>query len=67
MSGKPLVVREISEQEESRFKELSGKFHYMGEGHAGGDTLRLVVECEGELKTRDITPFLPRPKRPTDA
>ena len=48
MSGKPLVVREISEQEESRFKELSGKFHYMGEGHAGGDTLRLGVECEGD-------------------
>lgn len=48
LSGKPLVVREITKQEESRFKGLSGTFHYMGEGHAGGDTLRLVVECEGD-------------------
>ncbi|AKJ65417.1 Druantia anti-phage system protein DruA [Kiritimatiella glycovorans] len=28
-------------------KELAGKFHYMGEGHAGGDTMRLV-EAYGE-------------------
>ena len=48
MSGKPLEIREINKTEEERFKELSGKFHYMGEGHAGGDTLRLVVECEGD-------------------
>lgn len=31
-----------------RFKELTGKFHYMGEGHAGGDTMRMVVEVDGE-------------------
>jgi len=48
LSGKPLYIREINNTEVERFKELSGKFHYMGEGHAGGDTLRLVVECEGD-------------------
>jgi len=48
LSGKPLLTREITKQEEARFKDLSGTFHYMGEGHAGGDTLRLVVECDGD-------------------
>lgn len=48
LSGKSLTIRKISKKEEKRFKELAGKFHYMGEGHAGGDTLRLVVEADGE-------------------
>ncbi len=48
LSGKPVVIREITKEEEARFKELSEKFHYMGEGHAGGDTLRLIAECEGQ-------------------
>ena len=48
LSGKALIVREIKKKELARFKELCGKFHYMGEGHAAGDTLRLVVECEGD-------------------
>jgi hypothetical protein len=28
--------------------KLAGKFHYMGDGHAAGDTLRLVVEADGQ-------------------
>lgn len=48
LSGKSLTIRKIAKEEEKRFKELAGKFHYMGEGHAGGDTMRLVVEVEGE-------------------
>ena len=48
LSGKSLSIRVISKKEEARFKEVTGKFHYMGEGHAGGDTLRLVVEADGE-------------------
>lgn len=48
LSGKPLQIREIEPSELARFKELCGTFHYMGEGRAGGDTLRLVVECEGD-------------------
>ena len=27
-----------------RFGELEEKYHYMGETHSGGDTLRLVIE-----------------------
>ena len=48
LSGKPLVIREIKKSELARFKLLAGTFHYMGEGHAAGDTLRLVVESGGE-------------------
>jgi hypothetical protein len=48
LSGKSLEIREIKKKELARFKELAGKFHYMGEGHAGGDTMRLVVEADGE-------------------
>ena len=28
-----------------RFKELEGEYHYMGETHSGGDTMRLVFEA----------------------
>ncbi len=31
-----------------RFGELEEKYHYMGETHSGGDTLRLVIEDDGE-------------------
>lgn len=48
MSGKPLVIRKIKNIERKRFREWAGQFHYMGEGHAAGDTLRLVVEAEGQ-------------------
>lgn len=48
LSGKPLHIREIKKSELARFKLLAGTFHYMGEGHAAGDTLRLVVEADGE-------------------
>ena len=32
----------------NRFRELEEKYHYMGETHSGGDTLRLVIEDDGE-------------------
>ena len=48
LSGKPLKLRVITENDIERFKELAGKLHYMGEGHSGGDTLRVVVEADGE-------------------
>jgi len=48
-NGKPLVIKVLSSKcDSARFNELCGKFHYMGEGHPAGDTLRLVVECDGE-------------------
>ena len=48
LSGKSLDIKVIGKKDLKRFKELSGKFHYMGEGHAGGDTMRMVVESDGE-------------------
>jgi hypothetical protein len=48
LSGKPLEIKVIGKKDLKRFKELAGQFHYMGEGHAGGDTMRMVVEAEGE-------------------
>lgn len=48
LSGKSLQIKVIGKKDEKRFRQLAGKFHYMGEGHAGGDTMRLVVESEGE-------------------
>ena len=67
MSGKSLVIRVMQKKEQKQFNKLAGKFHYMGEGHSGGDTMRLIVEADGEwvalllwgsaayrLKDRDI-------------
>ena len=48
LSGKSLEIKVIGKKELKRFKELAGKFHYMGDGHAGGDTMRMVVEIDGE-------------------
>ncbi len=48
LSGKPLDIKVIGKKDLRRFKELAGTFHYMGEGHAAGDTMRMVVEVEGE-------------------
>jgi hypothetical protein len=48
-NGKLLSIRGLSsERETARFNELCGKFNYMGEGRPAGDTLRMVVECDGE-------------------
>ena len=43
-----LAIRKIRGNELGRFKELEGKYHYMGETRSGGDTLRLVAEEDGE-------------------
>jgi len=48
LSGKSLEIKVIGKKDLKRFKDLAGTFHYMGEGHAGGDTMRMVVEVEGE-------------------
>lgn len=44
-----LTIRKVANAEElRRFKALEGEYHYMGETHSGGDTLRLVIEEDGE-------------------
>jgi hypothetical protein len=49
LSGKPLKINLVTRpQDIARFNALCGKFHYMGEGHPAGDTLRMAVECDGQ-------------------
>ena len=44
-----LTMRRVTKATElKRFKELEGKYHYMGETHSGGDTMRLVFEEDGK-------------------
>ena len=44
-----LKIRSVWKADElKRFGELEKKYHYMGETHSGGDTLRLVIEDDGE-------------------
>ena len=44
-----LKIRPVWKADElKRFGELEEKYHYMGETHSGGDTLRLVIEDDGE-------------------
>ena len=45
-----LTIRKMRKDEKRRFGELEGEYHYMGETHSGGDTLRLVVEEDGQWK-----------------
>ena len=44
-----LTIRRITKSTElKRFRELEDEYHYLGETHSGGDTMRLVVEEDGE-------------------
>lgn len=43
-----ITVRECKYDEVERFREAEGKYHYMGESHGAGDTVRLVFEEDGE-------------------
>ena len=45
-----LTIRTMRNGEKRRFGQLEGEYHYMGETHSGGDTLRLIVEEDGEWK-----------------
>lgn len=43
-----LTIRRIVHADElKRYGELEGEYHYMGETHSGGDTMRLVIEEDG--------------------
>ena len=44
-----LKIRPVWKADElKRFKALEREYHYMGETHSGGDTLRLIIEDGGE-------------------
>lgn len=49
LSGKSQIINIIeSEEDVARFNDLANEFHYMGEGCPAGDTLRMVIEADGE-------------------
>ena len=48
LSKNPVQIRVIRAKERKRFKELMGDYHYLGEGHSAGDTMRMVAERDGE-------------------
>jgi len=48
LSRNPVQIRVIRAKERKRFKQLMGEYHYLGEGHSAGDTMRMVAERDGE-------------------
>jgi hypothetical protein len=48
LSKNPVQIRIIKTKERKRFETLMGKYHYLGEGHSAGDTMRMVAERDGE-------------------
>lgn len=43
-----ITVRECKYEDRKRYNELEGEYHYMGESHGAGDTVRLIFEEDGE-------------------
>ena len=43
-----ITVRECTYDDRAKYDELEGRYHYMGESHGAGDTLRLIFEEDGE-------------------
>ena len=48
LSKNPVRIRVINAKERKRFEVLMGEYHYLGEGHSAGDTMRMVAERDGE-------------------
>lgn len=43
-----ITVRECTYDDRKQYDQLEGKYHYMGESHGAGDTMRLIVEEDGK-------------------
>ena len=43
-----ITVRECTYADRKRYDQLEGEYHYMGESHGAGDTIRLIFEEDGE-------------------
>lgn len=43
-----ITVRECTYDDRKRYDELEGEYHYMGESHGAGDTVRLIFEEDGK-------------------
>ena len=48
LSKNAVQIRVIKAKERKRFEALMGEYHYLGEGHSAGDTLRMVAERDDE-------------------
>jgi hypothetical protein len=48
LSKRPVQIRVVGAGDRQRFDALMGQYHYLGEGHAAGDTMRMVAERDGE-------------------
>lgn len=48
LSKNPVQIRVIRAKERKRFKKLMGDYHYLGDGHSAGDTMRMVAERDGD-------------------
>jgi hypothetical protein len=73
LSGKSLCIKVIGKKDLKRFKELAGKFHYMGEGHAGGDVAteqdgrcEIQVTCHRRYDALAYGPAVVRSLRPAN-
>ena len=43
-----ITVRELRYEDRERYDQLEGEYHYMGESHGAGDTIRLIFEEDGK-------------------
>lgn len=48
LSKRPVQIRVLGARDRKRFDALMGQYHYLGEGHPAGDTMRMVAELEDE-------------------
>ena len=48
LSESPVRIRVLGRQDRKRFDALMGQYHYLGEGHPAGDTMRMVAERDDE-------------------
>jgi hypothetical protein len=48
LSKRPVQIRILGVRDRKRFDQLMGEYHYLGEGHPAGDTMRMVAELDGE-------------------
>ena len=46
--GKSLEIKRLKRNEIAQFRKLEDEYHYMGEGHGSGDTMRFVATLDGE-------------------
>ncbi len=51
-----ITVRECTYDDRTRYDRLEGEYHYMGESHGAGDTIRLIFKKMGKLQYQSTLP-----------